>query len=203
MIEQLEAWKIIPVVAIDQVEDAAPLANALSEAGLPVAEITLRTEAGLAAVSTLAGHKDFTVGAGTVHTADQAKQVADAGAKFVITPGFNPKTVQWCLDNGMPIYPGVSNPTDLETAIEFGLTVVKFFPAELIGGAKMIKALQGPYGDIRFIPTGGINTSNLNDYLAIPSVVACGGSWMVKSDLINEGKFDEIRNLTKAALALI
>jgi 2-dehydro-3-deoxyphosphogluconate aldolase/(4S)-4-hydroxy-2-oxoglutarate aldolase len=203
MIEDLESWKIVPVVAINRVSDALPLANALSEAGLPVAEITLRTEAGLGAISAVADLPDFTVGAGTVHTADQAKAVADAGAKFVVTPGFNPKTVQWCLDNNMPIYPGVSSPTDLESAIEFGLEVVKFFPAERIGGIPMIKALQGPYGDIRFIPTGGINASNLKDYLSLPSVVACGGSWMVKGDLISGGQFDEIIELTKEALASV
>ncbi len=202
MLENLKKWKIVPVVAIDRVVDSVPLADALSAAGLPVAEITLRTVAGLAAIAALADQPDFTVGAGTVHTVDQAKQVAEAGAKFVVTPGFNPKTVQWCLENEMPIYPGVSSPTDLETAIEFGLTVVKFFPAEMIGGAKMIKALQGPYGDIRFIPTGGINISNLNDYLSLPSVVACGGSWMVKSDLINEGKFDDIKRLTVEACTM-
>ncbi len=201
MIEQLESWKIVPVVAIQRQSDAKPLADALSAGGLPVAEVTLRTDAGLAAISSLADRANFTVGAGTVHTADQAKQVVDAGAKFIVTPGFNPRTVKWCVDHSIPIYPGVSSPTDLESAIEFGLTVVKFFPAERIGGIPMLKALQGPYGDIRLIPTGGINASNLKDYLSLPSVLACGGSWMVKSDLIADGKFDEIQRLTTEALA--
>ena len=203
MIKQIESWRILPVVAIKKVEDALPLADALTAGGLPVAEITLRTEAGLAAISSLADRDGLVVGAGTVHSVDQAKQVADAGAKFVVTPGFNPKTVQWCLDHSMPVFPGVSSPTDLETAIEFGLKVVKFFPAELIGGAPMIKAMQGPYGDIRFIPTGGINANNISDYLKLPSVVACGGSWMVKSDLIDEGKFDEIESLTRTAVSAV
>jgi 2-dehydro-3-deoxyphosphogluconate aldolase/(4S)-4-hydroxy-2-oxoglutarate aldolase len=151
----------------------------------------------------LAVRSDFVVGAGTVHSVDQAKQVADAGAKFVVTPGFNPKTVQWCLDHSMPIYPGVSSPTDLETAIEFGLEVVKFFPAEQLGGVKMLTALQGPYSEIRFIPTGGINSTNLSDYLSLPSVVACGGSWMVKADLINAGNFDEVQRLAAEAVAAL
>ena len=201
MIEKIKVWKIIPVVAIHQASDANPLADALAAGGLGVAEITLRTAAGLEAISNLAARSDFVVGAGTVHSVEQAKQVADAGAKFVVTPGFNPKTVQWCLDHSMPIYPGVSSPTDLETAIEFGLEVVKFFPAEQLGGVKMLKALQGPYSEIRFIPTGGINSANLNGYLGLPSVVACGGSWMVKADLITAGNFNEVQRLTAEAVA--
>ena len=202
MIEQLETLKIIPVVALNDADSAMPLADALVAGGLPVAEVTLRTDAGLAAISALAKVDNFLIGAGTVHSSDQAKQVADAGACFVVTPGFNPKTVQWCLDNGMPIFPGISSPTDLEIALEFGLEVVKFFPAERIGGIPMIKALQGPYGSIRFIPTGGINSENISKYLALPSVVACGGSWMVKADLIDSGKFDQITEITKQALAV-
>jgi 2-dehydro-3-deoxyphosphogluconate aldolase/(4S)-4-hydroxy-2-oxoglutarate aldolase len=203
MIERIETWKIIPVVAIHRAHDAEPLVEALAAGGLPVAEITLRTDAGLEAIAKLSGRADFVVGAGTVHSVDQAKQVADAGAKFVVSPGFNPKTVQWCLDHSMPIYPGVSSPTDLETAMGFGLEVVKFFPAELIGGVKMLKALQGPFGDLRFIPTGGINSTNLSDYLSLPCVVACGGSWMVKADLINAGRFDEVQRLTAEAVAAL
>jgi 2-dehydro-3-deoxyphosphogluconate aldolase/(4S)-4-hydroxy-2-oxoglutarate aldolase len=203
MTAQLQSLKIIPVVAIQEVSQAQPLAEALIEGGLPVAEITLRTAAGAGAIQALADLDGFLVGAGTVHSVDQAKQVADAGAKFVVTPGLNPRTVQWCLDNNMPIFPGVSSPTDLEMALELGLEVVKFFPAERNGGIPMIKALQGPYGDIRFIPTGGINTENLKDYLALPSVMACGGSWMVKSDLINGGQFEKITQITRDALSML
>ncbi|TWU59220.1 putative KHG/KDPG aldolase [Rubripirellula tenax] len=202
MIEKIQSLRIVPVVAIESADDAGPLADALAGGGLPIAEITLRTDAGLAAISSLADRAGFLVGAGTVHSVDQAKQVADAGAKFVVAPGFNPKTVQWCLDNAMPIFPGVSSPTDLETAMEFGLKIVKFFPAEQIGGARMLKALQGPYGDMRFIPTGGIGLDNLSSYLALPSVVACGGSWMVKPELLRDGKFDEVKRLTSEAVAL-
>ncbi|TWT79411.1 putative KHG/KDPG aldolase [Planctomycetes bacterium CA13] len=199
MLDQIAKLRIIPVVAIQSVEDAVPLANSLSIGGLPVAEITLRTPAGLASIAALASRPDFLVGAGTVHSVDQAKQVADAGARFVVSPGLNPKTVQWCLDKQMPVFPGISSPTDLEMALDLGLKVVKFFPAEQIGGVKMLKALQGPYGEIRFIPTGGISESNLADYLALPSVIACGGSWMVKSDMINSGRFGEIERLTAEA----
>lgn len=200
MIQQLETLKIIPVVAITQAEHAVPLSHALIAGGLPVAEVTLRTEAGLDAIKQMAQIDNFLIGAGTVHSVEQAKQVAGAGSKFVVTPGFNPKTVQWCLDNDMPIFPGCSSPTDLEMALDFGLEVVKFFPAEAMGGIPMLKAFQGPYGDIRFIPTGGINTGNIKDYLNLPSVVACGGSWMVKSDMIADGNFDQITSITQEAL---
>ncbi|MBB3206739.1 2-dehydro-3-deoxyphosphogluconate aldolase/(4S)-4-hydroxy-2-oxoglutarate aldolase [Rhodopirellula rubra] len=200
MIDKIESLRVIPVVAIDNVEDALPLAEALTAGGLPVAEITLRTDAGIAAISKMAELEGFLVGAGTVHSADQAKQVVDAGAKFIVSPGFNPRTVQWCLDHAVPIFPGISSPTDLESAIELGINVVKFFPAEQIGGVKMLKALQGPYGEIRFIPTGGINVDNLGEYLSLPSVVACGGSWMVKPDLIRSKNFEEIQRLTRDAV---
>ena len=197
----IQRLRIIPVIAIDRVDDVSPLADALDRGGLPIAEITLRTDAGLEAIAKLSTRNDFVVGAGTVHSVEQAKKVADAGAKFVVSPGFNPKTVQWCLDHQMPIYPGVSCPTDLETALEFGLEVVKFFPAEQIGGVKMLQALQGPYGNIRFIPTGGISATNLKTYLDLPSVIACGGSWMVKADLIKSRNFSEVQRLRAEAVA--
>lgn len=197
----IQRLRILPVIAIDRVDDVSPLADALEKGGLPIAEITLRTDAGIGAIAKLSTRDDFVVGAGTVHSVEQAKMVADAGAKFVVSPGINPKTVQWCLDHRMPIYPGVSCPTDLETAIEFGLEVVKFFPAEQLGGVAMLKALQGPYSNIRFIPTGGISASNLKTYLDLPSVIACGGSWMVKADLINSGSFAEVQRLTAEAVA--
>ncbi|TWU42385.1 bifunctional 4-hydroxy-2-oxoglutarate aldolase/2-dehydro-3-deoxy-phosphogluconate aldolase [Novipirellula artificiosorum] len=170
----IQRLRILPVIAIERVDDVSPLADALDRGGLPIAEITLRTDAGLEAIAKLSTRNEFVVGAGTIHSVEQAKMVADAGAKFVVSPGFNPRTVQWCLDHQMPIYPGVSFPTDLETALEFGLEVVKFFPAEQLGGVKMIQALQGPYGNIRFIPTGGISAANLKTYLDLPSVIACG-----------------------------
>jgi 2-dehydro-3-deoxyphosphogluconate aldolase/(4S)-4-hydroxy-2-oxoglutarate aldolase len=203
ILRQIEALQIVPVVAIPSVELAIPLAEALEKGDLPCAEITLRTEAGLEAIRGLADRPNFMVGAGTVHSVAQAQSVADAGAKFVVTPGLNPKTVAWCLDNNVTIIPGVSSPTDLEMALEFGLGVVKFFPAEACGGIKMLKALSGPYGGVRFMPTGGISPDNLRDYLRLPSVIACGGSWMVKSDLIASTKFDEITKRTAAATSLL
>ena len=202
MKELIQKLRLVPVVAIDSVDAAEPLADALSEGGLPCAEITLRTEAGLPAIQKLADRDNFLLGAGTVHSADQAKAVAEAGAKFVVTPGFNPKTVTWCLENNMAIFPGIATPTDLEMALDHGLEVVKFFPAETLGGVNTLKAFSGPYGDIQFIPTGGIGPKNLSSYLQLPCVLACGGSWMVKGDLLREGKFEEIQQLTGEAVTL-
>ena len=203
IVTQIENLKVVPVVAIENPHDANRLADALIEGGLPCAEITLRTDAGLAVIETLSDRTDFLVGAGTVHNAEQAKRVTDAGARFVVAPGFNPRTVLWCTEHSVPIFPGTSTPTDLEQALEYGLDVVKFFPAEAMGGAKTLKAFHGPYRSIRFMPTGGISTSNLLDYLHLPYVLACGGSWMVKSDLIAEGRFDEITSLTAETVQLV
>jgi 2-dehydro-3-deoxyphosphogluconate aldolase/(4S)-4-hydroxy-2-oxoglutarate aldolase len=201
--KRIAELKLVPVVAIESQDHADSLADALTGGGLPCAEITLRTEAGLNAIRQLAQRADFLVGAGTVHSAAQAKQVTDAGAKFIVSPGFNPKTVQWCVENEVPIFPGIASPTDLEMALEFSLDVVKFFPAEPLGGIPMLKALSAPYGGIRFMPTGGINQNNLMQYLDLPQVIACGGSWMVQSDLITSGRFDEIQRLTSDAMKLV
>ncbi|MCP4786810.1 MAG: bifunctional 4-hydroxy-2-oxoglutarate aldolase/2-dehydro-3-deoxy-phosphogluconate aldolase [Fuerstiella sp.] len=201
--QQLEQRKVVPVVAIENLDDANRLADALIEGGLPCAEVTLRTDAGLAAIETLAKRSDFLIGAGTVHNAEQARQAVDAGAEFVVAPGFNPKTVLWCVGNNIPMFPGTSNPTDLEQALEFGLDVVKFFPAEAMGGVSTLKAFHGPYSSVRFMPTGGISPANLLDYLSLPNVIACGGSWMVNSALISEGRFDEITRLTRETIQLV
>lgn len=203
IVKQVEDLKVVPVVAIESLDDAQRLADALTEGGIPCAEITLRTEAGLQAIKTLSKRSDFLVGAGTVHNADQAASVVDAGAKFVVAPGFNPKTVSWCVDNNVPMFPGTSNPTDLEQALEFGLDVVKFFPAEAMGGVKTLKAFHGPYRSIRFMPTGGVSAANVMDYLNLPYVIACGGSWMAKSNLIAEGRFDEITRLAAQTVQLV
>jgi 2-dehydro-3-deoxyphosphogluconate aldolase/(4S)-4-hydroxy-2-oxoglutarate aldolase len=203
MIEQLSALRLIPVVAIETVEQAEPLADALVEGGLPCIEITLRTQAALEAIRALAGREQFLLGGGTVHGVDHAKAVVDAGARFVVTPGFNPRTVTWCLENKVPIFPGVATPTDLEMAMEHGIEVVKFFPAQNLGGVKMLKALSGPYGGIRFIPTGGIDAANLKDYLDLPCVLACGGSWMVRAELIREGRFADVKELVHEAMRQI
>ena len=201
--QQLDQMKVVPVVAIESVDDAERLADALTEGGIPCAEITLRTDAGIAVIEALSKRPDVLVGAGTVHNADQAAKVVDVGAKFVVAPGFNPKTVSWCVDRKVPIYPGTSSPTDLEMALEFGLDIVKFFPAEAMGGVKTLKAFHGPYRSLRFMPTGGVSMSNLRDYLSLPYVIACGGSWLAKSSLVSEGRFDEISHLAAETVKLV
>ena len=203
IVKQIEDLKVVPVVAIQNLDDAERLADALTAGGIACAEITLRTEVGLPAIELLAKRSGFLVGAGTVHNADQAAAVIDAGAKFVVAPGFNPKTVAKCIDKDVPIFPGTSSPTDLEMAMEFGLDIVKFFPAEAMGGVKTLKAFHGPYHTIRFMPTGGVSMANLRDYLSLPYVIGCGGSWMAKGDLIAAGRFDEITRLAKETVALV
>ena len=198
MIDRLQSLRLIPVVALDRAEDAEPLADSLSAGGLRCAEITLRTDAALDSIQALAGREDFLLGAGTVHSAEQAKAAVEAGAQFVVTPGFNPRTVMWCQENQVPVFPGIATPTDLELALEHGVETVKFFPAETLGGVNTLKAFSGPYGQIRFIPTGGIHAGNLADYLALPSVLTCGGSWMVKV-----GDWVATKRLTAEAVELI
>jgi 2-dehydro-3-deoxyphosphogluconate aldolase/(4S)-4-hydroxy-2-oxoglutarate aldolase len=202
MIDSLEKLRVIPVVALEDADKAEPLAAALCTGGLPCVEITLRTETALESIKALSCRDDFLLGAGTVHGSEQARAAVDAGARFIVTPGFNPKTVAWCLENEVPVFPGTSSPTDLEMALDFGLEIVKFFPAEAIGGVKTLKAFAGPYGTLRFIPTGGISPGNLADYLALPQVIACGGSWMVKQDLIDGDCFDEVTQLAAEAVSL-
>jgi 2-dehydro-3-deoxyphosphogluconate aldolase / (4S)-4-hydroxy-2-oxoglutarate aldolase len=195
--------RIIPVVAIHDAQNASALAEALCQGGLPCAEITFRTAAAKAAIQQIAKRSDMLVGAGTVLKVDQAKQAVDSGACFIVSPGFNPKVVQYCLDHQIPVTPGVSNPTDIEMALDFGLQIVKFFPAEAFGGLKTLKAMSAPYTMMKFIPTGGIGPDNLLGYLKHPQVPACGGSWMVKSTLIGEGRFEEITRLTREALEIV
>ncbi|MBN2713564.1 MAG: bifunctional 4-hydroxy-2-oxoglutarate aldolase/2-dehydro-3-deoxy-phosphogluconate aldolase, partial [Planctomycetes bacterium] len=192
ILEQLSAIKLIPVVKIDNAADSAPLCEALIEGGLPVAEITFRTAAAAEAIKIAAGIGDMIVGAGTVLTVDQVKAAVDAGAKFIISPGIDEEVTGYCVDNNIPITPGIATPTDIQKAIKLGLEVVKFFPAEAFGGLKTLKAISAPYGNMRFIPTGGIDAGNILDYLAFPKVLACGGSWMVKGELITGKKFGEI-----------
>jgi 2-dehydro-3-deoxyphosphogluconate aldolase / (4S)-4-hydroxy-2-oxoglutarate aldolase len=196
-------FRIIPVVAIHDAENAGPLADALIEGGLPSAEITFRTEAALEAISCMAKRGDMLVGAGTVLKVEQARRAVDSGACFIVSPGFNPKVVQYCVENHIPVTPGTSTPTDIERAIDFGLDIVKFFPAEAFGGVKTLKAISAPFGMMRFIPTGGIGPHNVIAYLNLPNIPACGGSWMVKSDLISKGKFTEIVRLTRETMDLV
>jgi len=192
---------IIPVVAINDAKHAVPLAKALLAGGLPIAEITFRTDAAEESIKRIAKKvPEVLVGAGTVLTVEQAERAVKAGAHYIVSPGIDPKVVGWCVDNKVPVTPGVACPSDIAMALNFGLNVVKFFPAENIGGLPAMKAISAPYGMVKFVPTGGINAANLNTYLGFNKVLACGGSWMVKSELIAEEKFGEIERLTREAV---
>ncbi|ELK5318389.1 TPA: bifunctional 4-hydroxy-2-oxoglutarate aldolase/2-dehydro-3-deoxy-phosphogluconate aldolase [Vibrio vulnificus] len=202
--EQLKTLKVIPVIAIDKAEDIIPLGKVLAENGLPAAEITFRSEAAVEAIRLLReAQPDMLIGAGTVLNREQAIAAKEAGATFIVSPGFNPNTVKACQEIGIDIVPGVNNPSTVEAALEMGLTTLKFFPAEASGGINMVKSLLAPYTDIELMPTGGINPANIKDYLAIPRVLACGGTWMVDKKLIEAGNWEELARLTREAAALV
>jgi 2-dehydro-3-deoxyphosphogluconate aldolase/(4S)-4-hydroxy-2-oxoglutarate aldolase len=202
ILKTLEDVGIIPLVKIEDPDKAAPLARAVYEGGLSVIEITFRTEAAEAAIRSIAREvPEIMVGAGTVLSPEQADIAVAAGAKFIVTPGFNPKVVKHCIEKGIPITPGINSPTQIEAAMGLGLDTVKFFPAEASGGIKAIKAISAPYGSMKFIPTGGLNADNLNDYLSFPKTLACGGSWMTKGDLLEKGDFAEITRRVKEAVS--
>ncbi|EDM58159.1 2-dehydro-3-deoxyphosphogluconate aldolase/4-hydroxy-2-oxoglutarate aldolase [Vibrio parahaemolyticus AQ3810] len=202
--EQLKALKVIPVIAIDKAEDIIPLGKVLAENGLPAAEITFRSAAAAEAIRLLRETQpDMLIGAGTVLNREQAIAAKEAGATFIVSPGFNPNTVKACQEIGIDIVPGVNNPSTVEAAQEMGLTTLKFFPAEASGGINMVKSLLAPYTDIELMPTGGINPANIKDYLAIPRVLACGGTWMVDKKLIEAGNWEELARLTREAVALV
>ena len=204
MYEKFRTIGIVPVVVLDDAKDAVPLGNALCEGGLPCAEVTFRTAAAFDTIKAMKNNfPDMLVGAGTVLTPEQVDRALEAGASFIVSPGLNPRVVAHCLEVGVPIVPGTQTPSEMEQALEFGLEVVKFFPAEPAGGLKMIKAVAAPYTTLKFMPTGGINAQNVRDYLAYDRILACGGSWMVKKDLIAAGKFDEIRAMTAEAAAIV
>lgn len=201
ILQQLRTLKIVPVIALDKAQDILPLGKILIENGLPVAEITFRSAAAQEAIRLLRRtYPEMLIAAGTVLTAEQVVQAKEAGADFVVTPGFNPKIVQLCQDLQLPITPGVNSTMAIEAALDRGITAVKFFPAEASGGVKMIKALVAPYSQLQIMPTGGIGLHNIQDYLAIPNVVACGGSWFVEKSLINGQNWQEIEKLTQEAL---
>ena len=199
--EQLAALKVIPVIALNKVEDAIPLGRTLVENGMPCAEITFRTECAAEAIRAMRdAFPEMLIGAGTILTNQQVDEAIAAGVDFIVSPGFNPRTVQYCLDKEMPIVPGVNSPSLVEQAMEMGLRTLKFFPAEPSGGVNMLKALTAVY-PIKFMPTGGVNLKNVDEYLSISSVLACGGTWMVPTNLIDEGKWDELGTLVKDAVA--
>jgi 2-dehydro-3-deoxyphosphogluconate aldolase/(4S)-4-hydroxy-2-oxoglutarate aldolase len=204
LMEKFADCKIIPVIKIEKAESVSGLGQALVNGGLPVAEITFRTSAAEEAIKKIVKeYPDLLVGAGTVLTVENVKKAVDAGATFIVTPGFNPTVVDYCVKHGIHITPGVNSPSQVELGLERGLTVLKFFPAEVSGGIKMLKALAGPYVDVKFVPTGGVNADNAKDYLSQKNVLACGGSWLVKSDLISSGQFDKIESLVKEAVSLV
>ena len=203
VLEKIQKIGIVPVVVLNDAKDAEPLAKALCNGGLPCAEVTFRTDAAEESIRIMSEkYPEMLVGAGTVLTTEQVDRAVAAGAKFIVSPGLNPKIVKYCVEKNIPITPGISNPSDMEQAIEMGLDAVKFFPAVPSGGLSMIKALAAPYHTMRFMPTGGIGTQNLKDYLGFDKIICCGGSWMVKADLIKNGEFEKICNLTKEAKKL-
>ena len=202
VLEEIRRLRMVPVVAIHDSRAAGPLVDALLAGGLPCAEVTFRTDAAERSIRVLAERGGVLVGAGTVLKIEQVKIAVEAGAKFIVSPGLNPNVVRYCLDQGIPVTPGVCTPSEVSLALDFGLEVVKFFPAEAFGGLKTLKAISEPYSRMRFIPTGGIGPANLVEYLLFPRVLACGGSWMVKSDLISSGNFQEITRLTRQAVEL-
>jgi 2-dehydro-3-deoxyphosphogluconate aldolase/(4S)-4-hydroxy-2-oxoglutarate aldolase len=203
ILEELCGYHIIPVVVLNRAEDAKPLAKALCEGGLKCAEVTFRTEAAEESIRIMASeYPDMMVGAGTVLTIEQVDRAVNAGARFIVSPGFDPEIVDYCIQKDIPVVPGCMTPSEVAQGVKRGLEVLKFFPAEQAGGIAMIKAMSAPYTSVRFMPTGGINAKNLEQYLSFGKIAACGGSWMVKADLIDAGDFDKIKELTKEAVEL-
>jgi 2-dehydro-3-deoxyphosphogluconate aldolase/(4S)-4-hydroxy-2-oxoglutarate aldolase len=204
ILKKIGELKLIPVAVIDDIEKTHALGKTLLNAGLPIIEVTFRTKAAADCISILKEKiPNLLVGAGTILKINQVKVAVNAGAQFIVTPGFNPTVVDYCIENLITIIPGVNTPTMVEWALEKGLKVVKFFPANLSGGTKMLKSLAGPYHEMKFVPTGGINSETLIEYLKLSNVIACGGSWIVKKGLISSGQFDKIKKLTKTAVSLI
>lgn len=204
LLAQVAEKKIVPVVKLDRVEDAKPLCEALCAGGLPVAEITFRTDAAEESIRTVSkAFPEMLVGAGTVINVEQAKRALDAGAKFLVSPGFSSKVTEFAIDNNVMVFPGTCTPTEVMMAMEYGLPVVKFFPAKQYGGLDTIKALAAPFPTMKFMPTGGVSAANIQEFLAFDKIIACGGSWMVKDSYVKEGNFAEIQKLTAEAVGLV
>jgi 2-dehydro-3-deoxyphosphogluconate aldolase/(4S)-4-hydroxy-2-oxoglutarate aldolase len=201
--QKINSIGIVPVVVIEDIEKAIPVADALAAGGINVMEITLRTKCGLDAIEAVTKNRqDMLVGAGTVLTLEQCKKCVDSGAKFIVSPGFEEKIVSWCVRNGVDVFPGCVTPTEIMYALKYGLEVVKFFPANVYGGLTALKSLSGPFGNIRFIPTGGIDEKNLKEYISSPAVFAVGGSWLCSKSDIAAGNFNKITELCKQALSI-
>lgn len=204
MMKKVQEYGVIPVVVLNDAKDALPLAKALCEGGLPCAEVTFRTDAAEESIRLMATeYPDMFVGAGTVLTIDQVDRAVAAGAQFIVSPGFDPEIVDYCIEKEIPVFPGCVTPTEITQAVKRGLKVIKFFPAEQYGGVATIKALAAPFTTAMFMPTGGINAKNLPEYLSCNKILACGGSWMVKGDMIAAGEFDKIREMTAEAVQLV
>ena len=201
--EDIARYGVVPVVVLNDPAEALPVADALLKGGLPVAEVTFRTAAAEEAIRIMAAERPaMLVGAGTVLTIDQVDRAVAAGAKFIVCPGFDPEIVDYCIGKSIPVFPGCTTASEVAWGVKRGLTVLKFFPAEQCGGVATIKALCAAYVGVKFMPTGGIGPKNLKDYLSCDKIVCCGGSWMVKGDLIKAGRFDEIERLSREAVAL-
>ncbi|HEY5586976.1 MAG TPA: bifunctional 4-hydroxy-2-oxoglutarate aldolase/2-dehydro-3-deoxy-phosphogluconate aldolase [Ruminiclostridium sp.] len=204
VLDRIKSYRLVPVIKLDRACDAVPFCNVLKEGGLPVAEITFRTDAAEESIKLVNKNlPEILLGAGTILNVEQAKRAISAGVSYIVTPGFSPKVVEYCLDNNMPIVPGICTPTEMQYAYEYGLEVVKFFPAEQAGGLPMIKALSGPFPNMRFLPTGGINEKNVVDYLKYEKIIACGGSWMANDSLIKNGEFEKLLELVKEAVRIV
>jgi 2-dehydro-3-deoxyphosphogluconate aldolase/(4S)-4-hydroxy-2-oxoglutarate aldolase len=201
VVQTIAAGRLLPVVVLADARAAAPLATALIDGGLPCVEVTFRTDAAADAIKIMAEQPDLLVGAGTVLTPAQVDRAVEAGARFVVSPGFGPAVVGHCQELGIPVFPGAATATEIQMALDAGVETVKFFPAEQLGGVRMIKALSAPFRSVRFIPTGGVTTANLSGYLAHPAVLAVGGTWMVAPDLLAAKKWDEVTRITAAAVA--
>lgn len=204
VLKKISEVGILPVVVLDDAKDAKDLAKALIEGGLPCAEVTFRTAAAEKSIRVISeAYPEMLVGAGTVLSVDQVKKAVAAGAKFIVSPGFDEEVVKYCLDNNIPVTPGVCTASDVQKGYKMGLDVLKFFPAEPSGGLSMIKAIAAPYTMMKFIPTGGINENNMEDYLKYDRILAIGGSWMVKSSLVKSGEFEKIKEMSKTAVARV
>lgn len=203
LIKKIEDIKIVPVVVLNDAENAKPLAKALCEGGLPCAEVTFRTGAAEESIRIMhEAYPEMMVGAGTVLTTEQVERAVSAGASFIVSPGFDPEIVDYCIEKSIPVFPGCITPSEIAQAVKRGLKVVKFFPAEQFGGVDTIKALAAPYVGLKFMPTGGINAGNIKDYLECKSIIACGGSWMVKGNIIEAKEFERIKEMTTTAVSL-
>lgn len=202
--DKIHEYGVIPVVVINDAKDAGMLADVLCEEGLPCAEVTFRTAAAKDAIRMMADEQpEMLVGAGTVLTVEQVEQAIEAGAKFIVSPGFDPEIVDYCISKNIAVFPGCVTPSEAAQAVKRGMKVVKFFPAQQFGGVSTVKALAAPYTTLKFMPTGGVNMENLESYLSCDKVIACGGSWMVKSELIESGQFEKIRQMTRQTVETV